>query len=165
MRNPTPEFEVRDARPGDHATIVAFNRSLAAESEGKVLDPEVLGRGVARALADPGSTIRYWVAAAPDGSILGMAGITREWSDWRNGWIWWFQSVYVAEAARSRGVFRAIHAAIRSAARAEADVIGLRLYVEDGNDRAQRTYRALGLEPGGYSVFEELWPERYGRAD
>ena len=29
--------------------------------------------------------------------LAGQAAITREWSDWRNGWIWWFQSVYVAQ--------------------------------------------------------------------
>ena len=43
----------------------------------------------------------------------------------------------------------------------QPDVIGLRLYVEDANERAQRTYQALGMKPGGYSVYEDLWiPER-----
>ena len=41
--------------------------------------------------------------------------------------------------------------------RAEPDVIGIRLYVENGNLRAQKTYEALGMKPGGYSVLEELW--------
>jgi GNAT superfamily N-acetyltransferase len=88
--------------------------------------------------------------------------VTREWSDWRNGWLWWYQSVYVRPDARRRGVFRALHGHVRDAARTAGDVIGLRLYVEQANDRAQRTYRALGLKPGGYFVLEEIWPERFG---
>ena len=88
---------------------------------------------------------------------VGQAAVTREWSDWRKGWIWWFQSVYVAAPFRGRGVFRALHHQIRSEARSLPDVIGLRLYVEDTNSQAHRTYQALGLKPGGYSVYEDLW--------
>ena len=88
---------------------------------------------------------------------MGQAAITREWSDWRAGWIWWFQSVYVHPDYRARGAFRALHAQVRSSARATPDVIGLRLYVEVNNDRAQGVYRSLGMKPGGYDVYEELW--------
>ena len=49
--SPTPPL-VRDARAEDHATIVAFNALLARETEHKDLDPTVLARGVAAALAD-----------------------------------------------------------------------------------------------------------------
>jgi GNAT superfamily N-acetyltransferase len=155
---------VRDAHPGDHATILEFNARLALETEGKQLDRTVLARGVARALADPGR-LRYWLAeAVDDRNVVGQAAITREWSDWRDGWVWWFQSVYVLPDYRGRGVFRALHQHIRSQARAAHDVIGLRLYVEDRNERAQRTYQTLGLNPGGYQVFEDLWPERFGIA-
>lgn len=89
--------------------------------------------------------------------MIGQAAITGEWSDWRHGWIWWFQSVYIAQPHRGRGVFRAIYHHIREIALAESDVIGLRLYVEDSNRQAQSTYQALGMKPGGYSVYEELW--------
>ena len=40
-------------------------------------------------------------------------------------------------------------------------MIGLRLYVDDTNTRAQQTYRSMGLTPGGYHVYEDLWPERF----
>ena len=102
----------------------------------------------------------FWVAER-DGLVVGQSAITREWSDWRDGWIWWFQSVYVSREARGRGVFRRLYGHIRESARAEADVIGLRLYVEQENLRAQATYRAMGMEPGGYHVYEELWRERF----
>jgi GNAT superfamily N-acetyltransferase len=153
---------VRDAEPRDHEVIVEFNLRLALETEGKQLDPSVLGRGVSRALADADG-LRYWVAQScpADGGqerpIVGQAAVTREWSDWRNGWVWWFQSVYVHPDHRRRGVFRALHQQIKTAARAAGDVIGLRLYVEKANERAQRTYQMLGFKPGGYDVYEDLW--------
>ena len=156
---------VRDAGADDRDAIVAFNARLADETEGKTLDRAVLSRGVAAALADP-DRLRYWVAerdddgANPAPRVVGQAAITREWSDWRAGWIWWFQSVYVAPEARGQGVFRALHGHIRTLARGASDVIGLRLYVEHENDRARRVYEALGLRPGGYHVFEEFWFDR-----
>lgn len=162
--SPRPDpagLSIRDARPDDLATIVAFNVRLAVETESKELDRDVLARGVARAIAEP-DRLRYWVATL-DGRLVGQAAITREWSDWRNGWIWWFQSVYVSAEARGRGVFRALHGHVRAAALDEPDVIGLRLYVEEENHAAQRTYEALGLRPGGYHVYEEIWPDRFRR--
>ena len=152
---------VRDARPGDRDVVAEFNRLLAAETEHKVLDERVLRRGVELALAEP-DRLRYWVAEV-DGVVVGQTAIGREWSDWRCGWVWWLQSVYVRSDYRARGVFRALYEHVRQAALHQPDVIGLRLYVEQGNERAQQTYRALGMVPGGYHVLEELWLERFHR--
>lgn len=155
---PEPPLIIRAARSEDRAMIVDFNARLAIETEHIVLDRMVLDRGVGAALADP-DRLRYWVAER-DGRVVGQAAVTREWSDWRDGWLWWFQSVYVLPEFRGRGAFRALHDAIRTAAQQAGDVVGLRLYVEAENHRAQQTYRALGLAPGGYHVFEELWFEQ-----
>jgi GNAT superfamily N-acetyltransferase len=154
---PAPSLLIRQAGPSDLVPIAEFNRLLALESEAKVLDADVLMRGVAHALKDP-DRIRYWVAAVPGSDHLaGQAAITREWSDWRNGWIWWLQSVYVAGPHRRQGIFRALYRHIRAEALAQPDVIGLRLYVEDANERAHKTYQSLGMKPGGYSVYQDLW--------
>jgi GNAT superfamily N-acetyltransferase len=153
-----PWPRVRDALPGDRPAIVDFNARLARETEGKALDPTVLDRGVRAALADPDRRLRYWVAELePGGPVVGQAAISREWSDWRDGWLWWFQSVYVHPDARGRGVFRTLHGHVRALALSSTDVIGLRLYVEDANERAQQVYLSLGMRPGGYRVYEELW--------
>ncbi len=155
-----PPLLVRDARPSDCETIVLFNARLAEETEHKQLDLAILTKGVAAALSSE-NRLRYWVAESGSGGpIVGQAAVSLEWSDWRNGWIWWFQSVYVLPEYRSRGVFRALHQHIRSLALTSAEVIGLRLYVEVENERAQATYHALGMRPGGYHVYEELWLER-----
>lgn len=159
-RSASPEFRIRDAAVGDHPVLVEFNRRLALETEGKRLDPEILGRGVQRALEDP-DRLRYWVVErADDQRIIAQAGATREWTDWRAGWIWWLQSVYVDAEHRGRGVFRALYRHIRELAAADPNVVGLRLYVENENERARRAYLALGMTPGGYSVLEELWLSR-----
>ena len=111
LPRPAPPWpRVRDALPGDRPAIVDFNARLARETEGKALDPTVLARGVRAALADPDRRLRYWVAELePGGPVVGQAAISREWSDWRDGWLWWFQSVYVHPEARGQGVFRTLH--------------------------------------------------------
>ncbi len=150
---------IRDARPDDLDVIIEYNARLARETEGKELDPDVLRRGVTIALSDP-DRLRYWVAEDEGRFVVGQVAITREWSDWRAGWIWWFQSVYVHPDFRGQGTFRALHAEVRAIARSSPEVIGLRLYVEVHNDRAQGVYRSLGMKPGGYDVYEDLWIER-----
>lgn len=147
-------FQIRDARPDDVEIIVDYNLRLAAETEDKYLDRETLRQGVAQVLGD-GSKGRYFVACAGD-EIVGQLMITYEWSDWRNGNIWWFQSVYVREDCRRQGVFRALFHHVEQKVREEPDVVGVRLYVENANDRAQATYENLGLRPGGYHVMERF---------
>ena len=125
-------LRVRDARPTDLELVVRFNADLARETEAKELDLGLLEPGVRRALADPEGRLRYWVVEC-QGCLVGQAAISREWSDWRNGWIWWLQSVYIAAEHRGQGAFRALMEQIRLAARDQDDVIGLRLYVEEAN--------------------------------
>jgi GNAT superfamily N-acetyltransferase len=146
---------IRDATPDDLDLVANFNGKLALETEGKQLDPAVLLPGVRAALACP-DRLRYWVAQAADQPI-GQAAITPEWSDWRNGWIWWIQSVYVHPEHRGQGIFRALFDHIESTARSTGDVVGLRLYVEVQNARAQRVYEAMGLAGGEYHVMERIW--------
>ncbi len=143
---------VRRAEPSDAPVLVEYNRLLALETEGKTLDPAVLTAGVAAGLADPEKAL-YFVAEE-SGDILGQLMLTREWSDWRNGWIWWIQSVYVRADARRRGVFRLLYAHVHAAALADPQVIGLRLYVEHENHAAQKTYAQLGMERTSYLVLE-----------
>jgi ribosomal protein S18 acetylase RimI-like enzyme len=86
--------------------------------------------------------------------VVGMLMLTREWSDWRNGWLWWIQSVYVRQEARRRGIFRTLYDHVYRLATADPEVIGLRLYMEENNHVAARTYRGVGMEPAGYIVFQ-----------
>jgi GNAT superfamily N-acetyltransferase len=145
---------VRPATPADAVVVVEFNRLLALETEHKVLDPEVLARGVAAGLADPHKGL-YFVAE-DGGEVVGQMMLTYEWSDWRNGWLWWIQSVYVRRDARRRGVFRALYDHVRRAAEADPGVIGIRLYMERDNAAARQTYLRVGMTPTPYVVLERF---------
>lgn len=145
---------VRPAGLEDWQTIVDFNIRLAAESEGKVLNRTDVEPGVRSLLSDPRKG-RYFLAEI-DGQTVGQLMHTFEWSDWRNGDIWWLQSVYVAPEHRRRGVFRALFSHLVEAAESDPGVVGLRLYVEDNNTAAHETYRNLGFAPGGYFVMQRM---------
>src|SRR6516165_2198905 len=144
---------LRRAVPTDAPVIAEFNRLLALESEAKTLDPAVLAAGVSAGLAD--SLKGQYFLAEEDGVALGQIQCTTEFSDWRNGWFWWIQSVYVRPEARRRGVFRALFAHVEGLARADPEVIGLRLFVENANRVAQQTYQQMGMRPAGYFVLEK----------
>jgi len=79
--------------------------------------------------------------------------VTYEWSDWRNGNIWWFQSVYVEAGWRIQGVFRSLFEHVHQAA-VHQGVVALRLYVEEENENAQEVYRRRGMARTAYRVFE-----------
>jgi GNAT superfamily N-acetyltransferase len=146
---------IRSARPDDLSLIVDFNLRLAEESEGKKLDENVLRKGVQRALDSP-LMCRYFMAEV-NGEVAGQTMITLELTDWRDGVLWWLQSVYVRPEFRKQGVFKALFQHIATLARQSADVRGVRLYVEQGNSRAQRVYEQMGMRPGGYLVYEQDW--------
>lgn len=143
--------QVRDARPDDIGQIVAFNAAIARETENVELDRERLTAGV-RAIFEVPERGRYFLATQ-NGAVLGQAMITTEWSDWRNGDVWWFQSVYVAPAARGRGVFSQLYRSIEQRAR-EEQARGLRLYVDKDNHSAQQIYRKLGMQASHYQMME-----------
>jgi GNAT superfamily N-acetyltransferase len=148
----TMTLTVRAATLADVPIIVEFNRRLAQESEGKILDPAVLTIGVTAALVDPHKALYF--LAERQGTVVGQLSITFEWSDWRNGWLWWIQSVYVRGDARRQGVFRALYEHVYQTAKHNPEVIGLRLYVERENHSAQKTYVDMGMEWTSYLVLQ-----------
>ena len=151
-------IEIRDATLADTTVIAAFNQKLAAETEGKVLDPQIIGAGVTALLTDK-SKGRYWVALI-NGEIAGQIMIVYEWSDWRNGNLWWIQSVYVSEKYRRQGVFSALYKHLESLAENDPGVAGIRLYVEKENTRAKKTYLSLGMSETHYDVMQAIFKPR-----
>jgi ribosomal protein S18 acetylase RimI-like enzyme len=150
-------IQIREAKPSDQASIVEFNSRLADETEGKQLDPNLIGPGVAAILADSGKG-RYWLAIIA-GKVAGQIMVTYEWSDWRNGMLWWIQSVYVPAEFRRMGVFSALYQHVESLVKEDQNACGLRLYVENNNTRAQQTYRNLAMTEPGYIVMQSIFPK------
>ena len=150
------KIDIRNATQADQPMIVDFNLRLADESEGKTLNQSLLEPGVTAILADK-SKGRYWIAMVDD-EAAGQIMVTYEWSDWRNGMLWWIQSVYIRAEHRRKGVFSALYSHVESLVKADPAACGIRLYVEKENVRAQDTYRKLGFTEPGYHVMEIMLP-------
>jgi GNAT superfamily N-acetyltransferase len=150
-------LNVRRAKPEDAAMIESFSAAMALETEGRRLDLGRLHDGTIALLESPdrGFFMVAELEQADDRRLLGQLMITYEWSDWRNGVFWWIQSVYVDPAWRRQGVYRTMHQHMLREAKARKDICGLRLYVEQNNQRAQQVYHQVGLSPSSYQVFEE----------
>ncbi len=142
---------LRNAETTDWAAIAEFNRALATETEDKALDWDTICSGVRRVLEDELKG-RYFVAET-GGRIVGMTMITYEWSDWRDGWIWWIQSVYVHPDFRGQGVFGRLYRHVMATA-SDTGVGTVRLYVLGSNTRARAVYEKLGMKETGYAVLE-----------
>jgi GNAT superfamily N-acetyltransferase len=136
----------------DAAVVADFNIRLAAETEELRLDPATVRAGVERILGDP-SKGRYFLAEV-EHMVAGQLMITYEWSDWRNGDIWWLQSVYVKPEFRRRGVFSALYADLVRRAGQNREVCSLRLYMHSANRRARQAYESLGMGRTHYEVYE-----------
>lgn len=143
---------IREARHEDAATLAEFNRAMAAETEELDLDPARLLNGVRAVLAD--SAKGFYLVAEREGRVVGSLLVTNEWSDWRNGVFWWIQSVYVPPDQRRGGVFSALYEETVERARREANVCGVRLYVERTNALARSVYQGLGMKPTSYRLME-----------
>ena len=148
-------IEIRQAVSTDVETIADYNIALCRETEGRELDPATVTRSVRRFVTES-KRGRYYVALI-DGQVVGQAAHTFEWSDWRNGEIWWIQSVYVHPDFRGKGVFRALFSRIKELGEADVDCCGIRLYMERENETARESYRRLGFSETGYVVFERLF--------
>ncbi len=152
-RSKADEFEVRLARPGDAARIAGFNNAMAMETESRTLAEETVCAGVEAVFST--DKIGFYVVAEHAGEVVGALMVTYEWSDWRNGFFWWFQSVYVEPRYRRQGIYRLLYEFVAQRAKAAGNVYGFRLYVERNNAIAQSVYASLGMSETDYLMFEQ----------
>lgn len=163
-------FRIRGAVLGDVERIAEYNLRLAWETEHRKLDRPVVLRGVEALIRDRTKGEYFVAETVTEGAtiadadpgmasgVIGQCCVTYEWSDWRNGNMWWFQSVYVDSTWRARGVFRQLFDHVHQAA-VKQGVVALRLYVEEDNHTAQEVYRRRGMVQTAYRVFErEITP-------
>ncbi len=152
MTDSPNNIAVRAANESDLPLIVSFNAAMARETEGRELDSEALRQGVAAMLRRP--ELGFYLIAEVDGKVAGQLMITTEWSDWRNGFFWWIQSVYVAPEFRRQGVYRELYRHVTAEAQSKGEVRGIRLYVAKENRPAQAVYQRLGMSDSGYDLYE-----------
>jgi len=137
--------------------IVEFQLAMAQETEALALDRQICTQGVQAVFERP-SLGEYYVGER-DGRVICSTLITYEWSDWRNGVVWWIQSVYVIPEARKQGVYAGLYSHIKNLAQADERVRGIRLYVDRRNTAAQQVYARVGMNGEHYQVFE--WMKSY----
>lgn len=134
--------------------IANFQLLMAKETEDLDLDYHLVYVGVKSVFEDP-SKGRYYVAEYA-GKTAASLLITYEWSDWRNAWVWWIQSVYVLPEFRRKGIFAKMYRYISERADADPEIAGIRLYVDISNERARNVYTKLGMNGNHYQLFEDM---------
>jgi len=151
-------FQCRHAKTSDALQIAEFQAMMALETEEIRLDSLTLEKGVAAVFKDP-SMGTYWVVQNSTDEVVASTLVLKEWSDWRNGEVWWIHSVYVLPQFRRQGVFRLIYESLKAHVAANPQLRGLRLYVEKQNSSGISTYRDLGMSDDRYALFE--WMKDY----
>jgi GNAT superfamily N-acetyltransferase len=146
-------MNIRLAERSDISALVGFNQAMAHETEGKRLVSDVLTPGVAAVFEDEHKG--FYVVADDEGTVVGGLLITFEWSDWRNNWFWWIQSVYVLPEYRGRSVYSRMYEFVKKLADERGNVCGFRLYVERENEHARKVYEKLGMHQSHYLAYEE----------
>ncbi len=144
---------IRLAVSDDADALVEFNQAMALETEGKHLDGDILRRGVGAVFGDESKG--FYVVAEVEGRITGGLMVTYEWSDWRNAWFWWIQSVYILPDARGQKIYSKLYDFVKAKAADAGNVCGFRLYVETENSHAQRVYEKVGMDASHYLMYEE----------
>lgn len=145
------DIAIRTATIEDAEAIAEHNILMAQETEDYALDRATVTAGVKGMF---GSENRgFYLVAEAEGSVIGSLMITFEWSDWRNANMWWFQSVYIRENFRRKGIFSKMYEKIQQMAENEGVVL-LRLYVEKENSRAKSVYKSLGMSECRYLMYE-----------
>ncbi len=148
---------IRKGELKDLEILVKFNQALIYETENKELSVNDIIGGVETLLKTP--SLGFYLVAEKNHQVIGSLMITTEWSDWRNGLYWWIQSVYIAPKFRRQGVFKNLYQFVKQEAQKPENglkICGFRLYVEQENLIAQKTYQCLGMEKTGYYIYEKL---------
>jgi len=146
------EITIRYATEADLPFIVNCQLNMALETENLALNDSVVNKGVEAVFNDP--LKGFYIVGESGDTLCSCLMITLEWSDWRNNWVWWLQSVYVMPPMRQSGIFGMMYAFVKSLVSEKTDVAGIRLYVDNTNLRAREVYKRLGMTDEHYRVFE-----------
>lgn len=142
---------IRFATADDAQSIADFQVAMALETENKTLDPANVLTAVHAVFED--SQKGFYIVADVDGEVVGSLMITYEWSDWRNGNMWYIQSVFVKPANRGNGLFSQMYHKVMELAK-EKGASCVRLYVETENEKAQAAYENLGMKRMPYFMYD-----------
>ncbi len=144
------EYTIREAKGSDLDSLIAFTVQEATETEGS--DPDLAGvrLGVESGL-EGSAPVTYWVAQSRSSQVVGSISVVTEWSNFRGGYYWWIQSLFIVPDHRGTGLVDLLLNAVADLARV-AGALDLRLYVLQSNQRAVAAYRRCGFEVAPYAI-------------
>lgn len=145
-------IHIRYGEEMDASILGGFQLQMAEETEEMQLMEETVVDGVLQLIRDRNKGF-YLVAENELRDLVGCLIITYEWSDWRNGWIWWIGSLFVEKAYRKQGIFRLLLDRVLELAGPQ-EVRAVRLYMDKENEAARAAYIRSGFKASNYEVLE-----------
>ncbi len=144
----------REAKENEYKVIAGFQEKMAWETEHFKLDTDIVLKGV-KAVFKDSSKGKYYIIE-DDAKIIASLLTTYEWSDWRNSYVIWIQSVYVLPGYRKRGIFKIMYSEIKKTVQNNSNYSGIRLYVDKTNTKAVEVYKKIGMTGEHYYLFEDM---------
>ena len=141
---------VRKTVPADLDTLFQLYIDNGGGKIGQKRD--LLRNGLRKLVSSP--DLGFHIVAEAEGETVGMLRICFEWSPYRDGTFWWVENVYVVPDWRRKGVYSAMHRHIHSEAEEDPTVCGIRLYTDEDNRGARRTYESVGMNGYRMEFFE-----------
>lgn len=148
-------FSVRIATRDDASSIAEFNVIFAKKNENRQLSLPVTAAGVRRVF----DTFNHglYLVAERDNVIIAVTMVTREWSDWNNGFFYCIQDIFVLEEDADKVIHDALLNKVRALAKEHEDVCGIRLYVHKDDMETQEHYTKLNLVKTNYRIYDEVF--------
>lgn len=143
-------ISVRKAVPADLDTLFQLYIDNGGGKIGQ--KRHLLRNGLRKLVSSP--DLGFHILAEAEGKVVGMLRICFEWSPYRDGTFWWIENVYVVPDWRRKGVYSAMHKHIHTEAEADPAICGIRLYTDEDNHGARRTYKSVGMNGYMMEFFE-----------
>lgn len=143
---------VKGALVSEIEVIANFQKAMASETEGLILEDEKVKKGITKFFDQP--SLGNYLIAHDHEKPVGCLLIQYEWSDWRNAFVIWLHSVYVIPLYRGKGVFKLMYDKVLEKVKQDKNFAGIRLFVDKSNTKAQKVYKRMGMTSEHYELFE-----------
>ncbi len=148
------EIFVTNAKKNQIDIIADFQIKMALETENIKLSYKNIIKGVEAVFND--KTKGQYYIAKYNNKIIASLLTTYEWSDWRNAYYLWIQSLYVIKDYRNKKVFKTMYNHLKNIVSQSDKYAGIRLYVDKSNINAINVYNKIGMNNDHYLFFEWL---------
>ena len=138
-----PKYKIEFAQKSQVNTLAEFQLNLAMETENMQLDRQIVRDAINFFLDEDSkegsNELGIYLVKLREETVIGTLLLTFE-----SQTHWWIQSVYAISEERRKGHFTSIFQEAASIGR-QRKAKSIKLYVETENERAQNTYKKLGM--------------------